>query len=155
MFEAFLKRQSDVFYIQIWPERFKATELNSLQRYDDAALIAYERDGESKIVRAVGASSRSLENTPNTHIVNPFYGRNFVFEDMDCAVAIINHALFTLMESLPNKVFAPLLIFHPMCDSKDELGLTVSEAKKLFVKRCGAKKVIIMAPDEYLDVEGV
>lgn len=154
MFREFLKRQSDVFYIQVRPGRIRVTELNSSTVFDDEALIAYEGDGAEKTILAVGASCRSFENMPGAVVATAFYDGDHVIVDADCAVAVINHALHTLITELPQKAFAPLIIFHAMNDMKGGLGMSEAEAKKLLVKRCGAKRAIIMSADEYLDLDG-
>ena len=41
-----------------------------------------------------------------------------------------------------------------MSESCEELGVSADEAKRFLVKRCGAKRAIIMAADEYLDLDG-
>lgn len=154
MFKEFLKRQSDVFYIQVRPGRIRVTELNSSKVFDDAPLIAYEIDGTEKTILAVGASCRSFENMPGAVVAAAFYGGDRVVADADCAVAVINHALYTLTTELPQKAFAPLIIFHAMYDMEGGLGMSEAEAKKLLAKRCGAKRAIIMSADEYLDLDG-
>lgn len=154
MFKEFLKRQSDVFYIQLWPGRIKVTEMRSLKVFEDAPLIAYGDDEKEKTILAVGASCRSLENASCAIVSNAFYDGDQVFADLDCAAAVINHALYTLIKELPQKAFAPLIIFHPMSQACEELGVSDDEAKRFLVKRCGAKRAIIMAADEYLDLDG-
>ncbi len=155
MFQQFLKRQSYVFYVQVWPDRIKVTELNSLQFFDDLPLLSYENDGEEKIIRAVGAASQPLDGLQNIVTVSPFYKNDCVIADVDGAVAIINHALFTLTSELPRKMFSPLVIFHSMCEMENDLGVSDAEAKKLLAEKCGAREAIIMKSDEYIDLDNV
>ncbi len=155
MFENFLKRQSDVFYIQLWPDRIKVAELNSSEIFDDEPVLAYRNDNDHKIIVEIGAASKALTGAEATHIVNPFYQDDSVVGDVDSAVAIINHALHIITKKISGKFFSPLIIFHPMAEAKDGVGIGDAELKKLLSRRCGAKEVLIMKPDEYLDVEGV
>jgi len=155
MLKNFLKRQSDVFYVQVWPERIKVTELNSSEVFDDAPLLAYKNEGEEKTVVSIGAASQTLGGLETTQIVNPFYRDGCVIGDVDCSIAIINHALHTITEELSGKFFSPLLIFHSMSEVVDDVGHSDDELKALLSRRCGAREVVIMKSDEYLDLEGL
>ncbi len=152
MFQEFLKRQSHVFYLQFWPQRIKATELHSAQFYDDEPIVALEIKDEIKTIKEIGVAARAQDGLTGIVIVNPFYNNGYAFSDVDCAVALINHAIFAVSEGLQGKIFAPLIIFHPMESSKEGLCTDDVDIKKVLSDGCGARTVIIMHPDEYLDL---
>ena len=89
----------------------------------------------------------------NMRVFNPFFADGHVVSDVDGAVAVINHHLHLLTQELSGKMFSPLMIFQPMEDA--DKGVTDDDAdiSEMLSKKCGARNVIIMAPDEYLDLE--
>ena len=155
MFREFLKRQSNVFYIQLWPDLIKVTELNSSQVYEDAPLVAFDSGDEKHTILEIGESARSLSGKPNVAVIGPLYSDGYVFADIDCVVAIINHAIFSMSKRAPGKIFSPLIIIHPMRDAERGLCVGDADVAKLLSKRCGARTTLLMEPDEYLDLDGV
>lgn len=153
MFKNFLKRQSDVYYIQVWRERIKVTELNSSEVFDDEPVLAYKSEGDKKTILSIGISSSDYEGEIDHSIVRPFYTDGRVVGDADSAVAIINHAIYTITERLSGKFFSPLLIFHTMEDVDREGSQSDEDLKTMLSRRCGAKNVLIMKSDDFLDLD--
>ena len=153
MFDNFLKRQSDVFYIQVWRERIKVTELNSSEVFDDEPSLAYKSDGDKKTIMSIGVSSSDYEGQTDHSIVRPFYSDGHVVGDADSSAAIINHAIHTITQKLSGKFFSPLLIFHAMEDVNNDGEQSDEALKKMLSRRCGAKNVLIMRSDDYLDLD--
>ncbi len=155
MFQQFLKRQSHVFHIQVWPDRIKISELTSSRAVEDVPVIAFEANDGKKIVKGIGKAAQSLGILENVTMMNPFYSEGCVLSDIDGAVAVINHQLHLLTQELPGKIFSPLMIFQPMQFSEKGLGSDGDDVAGMLSQKCGARNVIIMEPDEYLDLDGV
>ncbi len=154
MFREFLKRQSHVFHIQLWPDRIKISEMNTSRFVEDAPLIALEVKDAKTIVKDIGQSAELLGVLDNVTVVNPFFGDGYVLSDIDGGVAVINHHLRLLIKELPGKIFSHLIIFQPMLAAEKGLSIECEDTSELLSKKCAARNVIIMEPDEYIDLQG-
>ena len=153
MFNEFLKRQSHVFLIQLWPDRIRITELTAARFVEDAPLIALEDDGKKPVIKEIGKAARAMAVMENVSVFNPFYGDGYVVSDIDGAVAVINHHIHLLNQELSGKMFSPLMIFQPMEAAEKGDSVDDVDISEMLSKKCGARNVIIMAPDEYLDLD--
>lgn len=154
MFREFFKRQSHVFHIQLWPDRIRISELNTSRFIEGAPFVAVEVIDAKKMIRDIGSAAQAHGALENVTIVNPLYGSGYVLSDIDGAVAVINHHLHLLTQELPGKIFSPLMIFQPMLAAQKGLSIDGGDISDLLSKKCGARNVIIMEPDEYLDLDG-
>ena len=152
VFREFLKRQSHVFHIQLWPDRIRITELNSGRLVEDAPFIALERDGKKTLVKEIGSPAPPLGVLENVTVINPFFADGYVLHDIDSAEAVIKHHLYLLTQELSGKVFSPLMIFQPMESSEKGICIDGGDISDLLTRKCGARNAIIMEPDEYIDL---
>ena len=153
MFREFLKRQSHVFHIQLWPDRIRITEVNAARFVEDEPFIALERNGKKTIVKEIGKSAKPMGVLENVRVSNPFFGDGYVLSDIDSAEAVIKHHLYLLTQALSGKMFSPLMIFQPMEVAERGFVADGGDVSAFLSKKCGARNVIIMEPDEYLDLD--
>ncbi len=125
MFKKIFNNLSPVFYIQIWENRIKATEITSGNTYDEKPFIAIKKNSKGeKIVTAIGSSAELLKNELNTKVINPFSHPRTLFSNFEAAEKILQHIIHTLSK---HKFLtpSPLTVIHPM--EKLEGGLTQIE----------------------------
>ena len=152
MFEQFLKSQSHVFHVEVWPDRISTRELTSGEGVEDAPVIALEMRDKKPIVKEIGEAAKAMGVMENVKVLTPYFDDGWLISDIDAAAAIINHQLHLLEKKLPRKMFAPLIIFQPMEEAEKGVAAVDIDLKAAFASRCRAKNVIIMEPDEYLDL---
>lgn len=154
MFREFLKRQAHVFHIQLWPDRIKISEMNTARSIEGAPLVAFDGNDAKKTIRDIGSAAQAHAALENVNVMNPLYSEGYVISDIDGAAAVINHHLHLLIKELPGKIFSPLMIFQPMQAVERGLCVDDGDVASLLSKKCGARNVLIMEPDEYLDLDG-
>ena len=152
MFEKFLKTQSHVFHVEVRPDRINTRELTSGETVADAPVIALEMRNNKPIVKEIGEAAKSMDVMENVIVLTPFYDDGWLISDIDAAASIINHQLHRLEKKLPRKAFAPLIIFQPMEETEKGVSPDEIDLIRALGKRCRAKNVIVMEPDEYLDL---
>lgn len=126
MLDAFLKRFSSTFYVQLREQRIKVTDMASGETFDQKPLVAITTgsDGE-KSVTATGDEAGS-QVLPDTEVVNPFSHPRMLLADFTVAEALLQAAFQTLNKSKFTAA-SPLVILHPM--EKIEGGLTHVETR--------------------------
>ena len=101
---------SNSFKLEVFPNKIKLTEQSSGACFEDSPAIAIETIDDMRIVAAIGMSAEALNGLPHVDVRTPFLNNGKFYDDAEAAFAIINHAMFSLKESVPKKLFAPKLL---------------------------------------------
>ncbi len=149
------KWQTHIYHLQIWKNRIKSTELVTATVFDDVPVLAIESIEGKRIVSAVGKNAEALTGAESIELVKPFYHGGFFISDVETACAIINHAHYTIQESVPKRWLAPILFLQPM-ETIDAQSVEVSKLLiKTFHERCGFRKVVVYGADEVVTIDSL
>ncbi len=140
--------QTHIYHLQVWRDQLRLTELTTSSQFADEPKIALERVGGKKIVRAVGASATVMLGLPEVEVCEPFYDGGLFVSDRVCAFAIINHASFCLQETLPKRLFAPVLILQPMEIIDGKRVTITNEVQRDIMSKCGFRKILVRQYDD-------
>jgi len=131
MFSKFINKFTTIFYIQIWDNRLKVTNLNNGNIYDDVPLIAIS----DKKIQAIGK-----EASVNTYAMNPFSHKRVLFDDFETASMIIRYAF---EQTIRRTFFSPIAIVQIKKKLDSELTHLEKRALCEVIANAGARETII------------
>lgn len=142
LLEKFINNKSPIFYVQIWENRIKVTEINSGNVYDEKPLIATKINNKGEeIVYAVGNSAETKEEL-HVKIINPFSHPRTLISNFVAAEKVLQHIIRLLVK---RKFFmlSPVTVIHPM--EKIDGGITQIEfrAFKELALGAGSREVVV------------
>jgi len=136
MFKDLIRKLDTVLYVQIWENRIKVTDIHTGEFYDEAPLLAIEKNKKGqKVVFAVGNEAKMISPDGNTEVINPFSHPRGLINDFLVAEKILQHIYHVL---LGKKWISPSprVVVHPM--EKNEGGITMIERKAFTEMALGA-----------------
>lgn len=126
------------FYVQIWEDKLKVTNVTTKNIYEDLPLLAIQTlDSGEKKITAIGKEAKSSVQT-NTIVVNPFSHPRVLFSDFYVGEKLLQHAFSTFAKYKFLRV-RPKTIIHPM--EKTDGGLTMIEVRALKELAFGAGSI--------------
>jgi len=131
MFSKLINKFTTTFYIQIWDNRLKVTNLSDGNIYDNIPLIAIN----DKKIQAIGKDASIYP-----HATNPFSHKRVLFDNFETASMIIQYAF---EQTLSRAFFSPIAIVQ--VKKKHDTNMTLLEKKALceVVTNAGARETII------------
>ncbi len=142
MYSWLLSKFSTTFYIQIWENRLKITDIENNQVFEELPLVAIQTTGKGeKIIVAVGNNAK-LEMGENTEVLNPFLHPRVLIADFTVAEKLLQLAFKKLNTG---KLFAtkPRAIVHPMVKTEGGLSNIENRAFLELAYGAGAYDVIV------------
>ncbi|WP_338517233.1 rod shape-determining protein MreB [Alteromonas gracilis] len=126
------------FYVQIWENKLRVTDLSTKNKYESLPVIAIEtlESGEKKIV-AIGRQA-TTNTQPNIVTVNPFSHPRVLFSDFYVGEKLLQHAFSTFAKYRFLRV-TPKTVIHPM--EKTDGGLTMIEIRAFRELALGAGSI--------------
>jgi rod shape-determining protein MreB len=131
MFSKFINKFTTTFYIQIWDNRLKVTNLNNGNTYDDIPLIAISNEK----IQAIG---KDVSVYP--HAVNPFSHKRVLFDNFDTASMIIRYAF---EQTIRRNFFSPIAIVQVKKQLESQLTSIEQRALCEVMTNAGARETII------------
>jgi len=126
-----MNKFTTTFYIQIWDNRLKVTNLCNGNIYDDIPLIAIN-DEE---IQAIGKDASIY-----SYAVNPFSHKRVIFDDFETASLIVRYAF---EQTIRRGFFSPIVIVQ--VKKKLDSDLTHLEKRALceVIANAGARETLI------------
>ncbi|MEN8250725.1 MAG: rod shape-determining protein [Bacteroidota bacterium] len=134
---------SPIFYLQIWENRIKVTEITSNKIFDESPLIAIKKnDKGEETVTAVGNNVKLMQNELDIEVINPFSHPRTLISNFMAAEKVLQYIIKTLSK---HKLLAapPLTVIHPM--EKLDGGMTQIEfrAFKELALGAGSREAVV------------
>ena len=110
--------------------------------FEEAPAIAIEHRNGKKFVSAVGHAAIGMEGALNTSVHNPFSSVEPLFADYDLSVALMQHAVRTVL-SMSRAMLTPNLVLH-LKERSNPISDAETKMLSKFCKRCGVFRIYVI-----------
>ena len=151
MINKLLSKIDSTFYVQIWKNRIKVTNIKTGKVFDEKPLVAvFEDEKKIKKIEAIG-NNAALSVGKNITVTNPFNHERSLLSNFVIGEKLLQHIFNELTES---RIFGirPNVVMHPM--EKLDGGLTDIEVNALkdMSIGAGARNTVVYQGSELLTV---
>ncbi len=141
MIQNFLNSLRSIFYVQIWENQIKVTDITTGKFFDEKAIMAVEKISKGEKVVAFGNKAMQIQGN-DIQLICPFSHPRVLFSDFSAGVILLNNIFEQLFEKKLFKA-SPQVVIHPM--EKTEGGLTLIEERTFqeLALGAGARDVVV------------